>query len=103
MYKKSSPLAWRNSKDRIRLASDTSMKGTVESFTVVHIAPKGFERNVPYTLALILLNNGKKVISQVVDAKNLAIGAKVEPCLRRAYTASNEGIIQYGTKFRVSK
>ena len=103
MHRKSSPLSWRNSKENFRLAADTSIKGVVESFTIVHIAPKGFEKQVPYMLALISLNSGKKITAQVVDCKNLSVGMKVEPCLRKAYADGEDGIISYGTKFRVAK
>ena len=103
MHRKSSPLSWRNSKENFKMSSDTSLKGTVESFTIVRSPPKGFEKNIPYILALISLNNGKKIVSEIVNCRNLSIGAKVEPCLRRICTAGDDGIIAYGTKFRLSK
>ena len=74
--------------------------GVIESFTIVYNAPKEFKNQVPYILALISLNNGKKVTSQIVDSKKISIGMKVEPCLRRVYS-NDEDIIHYGTKFMV--
>lgn len=99
----SSSLSWRLSKKNYRLICNADTKGVVESFTIVHTAPKGFENNIPYILALILLDNGEKTVSEIVDCKNISIGSKVGPCLRRVYTDGEEGIITYGTKFRVVK
>lgn len=100
---KTSPFVWRTSKVNSSFVSDSGMKGAIESFTIVHIAPKGFEKNTPYIVGLIALNNGKKIISQVVDCKNLSIGAKVEPCVRKISASGNEGIIEYGIKYRLAK
>lgn len=101
MHKKSSPLAWRNSKQEFKLASDFELSGTIESFTVVYNAPKGFENQVPYILALILLSNRERITSQIVDCKEVSIGAKVVPCLRRVHASQENGLISYGVKFRV--
>ena len=100
MYK-SAPMSNR-SKGRIKLASSGS-NGIIESFSTIWNAPLGFEDNIPYTLALIRLENDKKVFSEIVDSKNIKIGAKVEPCLRRVYSDGGAGLIHYGTKFRVIK
>ena len=103
MHKKSSPLSWRNSKENLKLIGNLNAKGVVESFTIVHSAPSGFERNVPYILALINLGNGEKITAQVVDCKNISIGSKVEPCIRRVAPDDENGIISYCTKFRAVK
>jgi len=103
MHKTSSPLSWRNSRNHYKLAGNIDLKGIIESFTIVRNAPKGFERQTPYVLALILLSNGMKVVSQIVDSDKIEIGMKVEPCIRRIYVDGNSGLINYGTKFRVTK
>lgn len=103
MHKTSSPLSWRSSKERLKLFRDIeNTRGTIDSFTIVYNAPKGFENNIPYTLALISLENGKKITSQIVDSKEVIIGMKVEPCLRRVSSDGEDGIIHYGIKFRVA-
>lgn len=102
MHRTSSPLNWRLSKERFKLARD-NIKGVVESFTIVYNAPAGFEDHVPYILALIKLENGEKVTSQIVDSDKVEIGSKVEPCLRKIYTDEDYGLLHYGTKFRVTK
>ena len=81
----------------------SSIIGTIESFTKVYSAPSGFEKQAPYILALISLNDGKKITSQVVDCREVKIGDNVEPCLRKVYVDGKDGLIHYGTKFRVVK
>ena len=103
MHRESSPLSWRNSKKDYKLIGAGNIRGTIESYTIVHSAPKGFEENVPYILALISLSNGEKTVSEVVDCKNVSIGMEVEPCLRRVYIDGDEGLINYGAKFRAVK
>lgn len=90
-------------KDNFKLASDLELQGVIESFTIVHNAPKGFENQVPYILALISFSNGKKITSQVVDCKEVSIGMKVKPCLRKIYADKGDGLINYGIKFRLEK
>ena len=103
-HKKSSPLAWRLSKDNYKFVNSAgNVKGVIESFTIVYSAPQGYENNVPYILALISLSNGEKEVSEIVDCKGVSIGDNVEPCLRRIYTDGEGGIIHYGTKYRVVK
>lgn len=104
IHKKSSPLAWRLSKENYKLARPTeNIGGVIESFTIVHSAPQGYENKAPYILAVIILSSGEKTVSEIVECKNASIGDKVEPCLRRIYTDGDGGIIHYGTKFRVVK
>lgn len=104
MHRKNIPLSWRNSKENFRLISAAKdIKGVIESFTIVHNAPKEFENQVPYILALILLDIGEKITSQIVDCKEVSIGMKVEPCLRKVYSDGDDGLIHYGTKFRPVK
>jgi uncharacterized protein len=45
----------------------TSGRGRVYSFTVCHRPARGFEKEVPYNLALIELNKGFRMMSCVVD------------------------------------
>ena len=104
MHKKSSPLSWRLSRENYKLAGiPENIKCTVESFTVVHNAPKDFDEKTPFIIALISLNNGQKLVSEIVDCRYVSIGDKVEPCPRKVYTDGKEGIITYGTKFRLVK
>jgi hypothetical protein len=79
-------------------------RGKIVSFSTIYSAPSGFENQVPYIIALIELEEGPKLLSQIVDSDRVEIGDKVEICVRKVFEDGKEGIIQYGIKFRhVSK
>ncbi|MFQ5406113.1 MAG: Zn-ribbon domain-containing OB-fold protein [Candidatus Micrarchaeia archaeon] len=77
--------------------------GRVYSFTEVFSAPSGFEYETPYFLALVELDNGVRLLSQVVDSprEKVEMGAKVEACFRKINQDGEEGVIAYGLKFKV--
>jgi uncharacterized protein len=80
-----------------------SGRGKVYSFTVMHNAPSGFERNAPYTVALVKLEEGPVVTAQLTDlgAKKAEIGMPVEMVTRRIREDGDErGMLIYGYKFR---
>jgi uncharacterized OB-fold protein len=74
----------------------------VFSFTVIRVAPEGFETFTPYIVGLIMLDEGVKVTSQIVDCdiEDVYIGMPVESCFRKLRTDGKDGIICYGFKFR---
>ena len=76
--------------------------GKIVTFSIVRSAPTGFDKEAPYTVAIIELDDGPRLTSQIVDWKeeDLKIGRRVEACFRRIYTDGKEGIINYGLKFR---
>ncbi|ARK21626.1 nucleic acid-binding protein [Sporosarcina sp. P26b] len=47
---------------------DVSTKGTVYSYTDIHIAPAEFAHLAPYTVALIQLNESKAKVTVRMDA-----------------------------------
>lgn len=58
---------------------EASGRGTIYSYTVVHRAPPGFQDSVPYVVALIDLDEGARMMSNVVDdPAKVRIGAPVE-------------------------
>lgn len=95
-------LLWRISRKATKLASEKDV-GIVEVYTKVHASQKEHESSVPYFIALISLQNEKKVISQVVDCQELYVGMKVEPCLRKIFSDGNDGLVYYTTKFKPLK
>jgi uncharacterized OB-fold protein len=80
-----------------------SGKGEVYSFTVMHDAPAGFEQNIPYTVALVKLQEGPMVTAQLTDLGESAvqIGMAVEMVTRKIRSDGDEkGMLVYGYKFR---
>lgn len=75
--------------------------GTVETFTIIRVAPSGFGDLAPYAVGLIKLDDGVKVMAQVVDCDidKLAIGDKVRLEFRRMNADGESGVLCYGYKF----
>jgi hypothetical protein len=73
--------------------------GEIVSFTEIHVAPAGFDRNTPYTIALIRLDEGPVISGTVVDKEGIFIGRRVRSVFRRLYSDGEEGVITYGFKF----
>jgi uncharacterized OB-fold protein len=79
-----------------------SGRGEVYSYTTVYEPPAGYEENVPYTVALIKLEEGPMVTAQLTDLDGeVQIGAPVEMVTRRLRSDGDErGLLVYGYKFR---
>ena len=77
-------------------------KGTVVSYTVIHEAPAQYEMMKPYVLAIIELEEGCRLTSQVIDVDpaQVKIGMPVESAFRKLGQEGEAGIIHYGYKFR---
>lgn len=74
--------------------------GKVISFTKVHVPPAHLEKQIPYTIGIIELDEGVRLTAQIVDHEDLKAGTPVEACLRRIFADGKSGIINYGIKFR---
>jgi uncharacterized OB-fold protein len=80
-----------------------SGRGSVYSYTVMHSAPSGFEESLPYTIALVKLDEGPTVTAQLTDLgeQEVAIGMPVEMVTRRIKEdGGRQGMLVYGYKFR---
>ncbi len=79
-----------------------SGRGEVYSYSTVHQAPQGFEEYVPYTVALVKLEEGPLVSAQLTDVERdeISIGMPVEMVTRKLKEEGEEGMIVYGYKFR---
>lgn len=78
-------------------------KGQVYSFSTIYEAPRGFDANAPYTVALVKLDEGPMVTAQLTDLGDqpVQIGMPVEMVTRRMRDDGDErGMIIYGYKFR---
>lgn len=79
-----------------------SGRGEVYSFSTVRQAPNGFSGQVPYVVALVRLEEGPLVASQLasVDPERVEIGMPLEMVTRRLSEDGPQGIVVYGYKFR---
>lgn len=79
-----------------------SGRGKVVTYTVVHDAPPDFDMMKPYVLAIIEMNEGVRLTSQIIDAEpdEVTIGMPVEACFRKLGEEGEAGVIHYGHKFR---
>ncbi len=51
--------------------------GVVYTETVVHLAPEAFQPDVPYQVAIVALNDGRKLTARI-EGERVAIGDAVE-------------------------
>jgi uncharacterized protein len=75
--------------------------GKIMTYTVLHEPLPGYEAQTPLYLAVVKLDNGARVLTQVVDSPEEAVktGAKVRATVRRARVDGESGQIIYGYKF----
>ncbi len=74
--------------------------GEILSYTVIRVAPMGFEKSSPYALAIVALDGGGRITCQVadVDVNSVKIGMKVRVEFRKIMDDGDEGLHLYGYK-----
>jgi uncharacterized OB-fold protein len=77
-----------------------SDRGKIVTFTTIRVAPVQFATEVPYNIAIVELNSGVKITTQVVDCKpeDMKIDKKVKLVFRKLHPEGKTGIIRYGYK-----
>jgi uncharacterized OB-fold protein len=75
--------------------------GEIVSYTIIHTAPEGFERQTPYAIALVKLEEGPTISGHVVDRDGIDIGKKVKAVFRKIHEDGPAGVINYGFKFEL--
>ena len=77
--------------------------GKIVTYTQLHEPLPGFEAQAPFYLAVVELENGARVLTQIVDSPDESIksGAKVRATIRRAMVDGESGQIIYGYKFLI--
>ena len=78
-------------------------KGKIVTYTVIHVAPEGFEKQVPYVIAIIKFKEGPSITAQVIDCEpsEIKIGQKVRAVFRKIAEDGKAGAIYYGYKFKL--
>lgn len=76
--------------------------GKLIAYTVVRSPPKEFSSSAPYAIGLIELEDGTRILAQLTDFQEneLEEGVELEACFRRIRVNGEQGIIEYGYKFR---
>ena len=79
--------------------------GKIHSFSIVHTPQEDFKEISPYAVAIIELDEGAKITSQVInsDLDKLEIGDPVEMVFRKIREDGEDGVISYGFKFKIAK
>ncbi len=77
-------------------------RGKIVTYTIIHSAPEGFERQTPYIMAIVKLEGGPRLTTQIVDCdtNKVKIGMPVVGAFRRIGESGRDGPIYYGFKFR---
>jgi len=94
----SSPVTvWRNHKN---LRNYLEKKGRILVWTKIFVAPEGFEHEAPYFVAIVELEDGKKMPLQLVECedKDLKPGRKIATVVRRLGKVKLDEVIEYGIK-----
>ena len=75
--------------------------GKIVTYTRLHEPMPGFEAQAPLYLAVVKLENGARVLTQIVDSPDDSVktGANVRGVVRRAKVDGESGQIVYGYKF----
>ena len=84
-------------------------KGKIVTFSIIRTPsndPDAIEyaaRNTPYALAVIKLDEGPMLTTEIVDCnfEDIEIGKEVEVVFRKILEKGEKGVIQYGYKFRL--
>ncbi len=82
---------------------DMPKTGKILTHTQLYEPLPGFESQIPLNLAVIELENGAKVLGQIVDTaqEKIETGAKARAVVRRVRVDGESGQILYGYKFVV--
>lgn len=96
----SSVKIWRRQK---KIRELLGRKGKIISWTKIYVAGTDFKKSAPYYIALVELEDKKKIIAQIVDPQKEVdyFNKKVEIVLRRIREVKDEDVIPYGIKVKI--
>jgi len=77
-------------------------RGKVINYSIIWNAPRGYEYYTPYIVALIELEDGARIFSQLTDVhpEEVKEGMEVEMVIRKTRVSGESGLIAYSYKFR---
>ena len=87
--------------DDIKLSGN----GKIHTYSVINTPTDEFKEIAPYVVAIVELEEGAKVTTQIVDCDpaEVQIGDEVEMVFRRIREQGDDGVISYGFKFKLKK
>ena len=90
---------WRRQK---QTASLIGKIGVILQWTIIRIPAKAFVKEAPYPVVIVKLDDGKKMIGQLVDfdQQDLVQNKRVIAVLRKTVPEDQESIITYSIKFK---
>ncbi len=82
--------------EKTRLSED----GKIVSYTIIHIPPTPFSDQAPYAMAVVEMDGGVRILSQVTDCdlEDISVGQKVRIAFRKIQEEGESGILCYGYK-----
>lgn len=88
---------WRNQKNIRKLVGLT---GKILTWTIIRVPPNGFSDQAPYAVAIIELEDRKRITCQLVDmvVADIRMGLLVKLTIRRIKSPDEDGVIWYGVK-----
>lgn len=83
--------------EKTRLAES----GALLTYTIIRVAPEGFEDQTPYAVGIAEMDDGAHLTAQVVDCDfaRLKVGLRVKLEFRKMHEDGEAGVIHYGYKF----
>ena len=76
--------------------------GEILTYSIIYSSTENFQKQVPYIIAIIKLDEGPNITAQIVDCElgDIKIGMKVEKTFRKIQEDGYTGALYYGYKFR---
>ncbi|WP_414469891.1 Zn-ribbon domain-containing OB-fold protein [Methanobacterium sp. ACI-7] len=77
--------------------------GKIHTYSVITTPTDEFKTIAPYVVAIVELEEGTKLTTQIVDCdpEDVKIGDEVEMVFRRIKEEGDDGVISYGYKFKL--
>ena len=87
--------------NRTFVPTKLSESGELLTYTIIRVPPAAFEDQSPYALGIARLDDGVRLMAQVVDCDfaALKIGTRVRLEFRKISEEGAAGVIYYGYKF----
>jgi uncharacterized protein len=76
-------------------------RATLITWSTVTSPPTGYEKYKPYIVAILELENGERLTSQIVDVEEATLqkGDVLFPTFRKFFEDGKDGVIHYGLKW----